>query len=73
MEFFATHPIDGSATITISDGTKVEILPLNNPKGAATAQDIRNVVRAFAAVTENLDRRLAEFQSRAAAGGAGRT
>jgi hypothetical protein len=63
MEFLKTSPLDGSAIVTLSDGTKVGIPNLKEPP-AVTAQEIRIVVRRLLKVVENLDKRLAVVEGR---------
>jgi hypothetical protein len=62
-EFVKYSTADGSAIITLSDGTKVGLLTLKEPPGA-TAQDLRNVVGAFLKMVENLDKRIAALEKR---------
>jgi hypothetical protein len=63
---FTTSAVDGSATVTLSDGTRVGFPA---PRSAEpTAQDIRNVLRGILELIENLDKRVAALQvGRAAA------
>jgi hypothetical protein len=60
--FFKTHPVDKSATVSLSDGTKVGIPRLKEEPGEATAQDIRNILMATLEIAENLDKRLAALE-----------
>lgn len=56
--------INGSAEITLSDGTKVAIPSLKEPFGA-TAQDIENMLSALLEMVGNLDKRLAALEKTA--------
>jgi hypothetical protein len=58
-----TTDYDGSATITLSDGTAVR-LPGLNASPNATAQDIRNVATALVLLVDKLDKRITELEKR---------
>jgi hypothetical protein len=53
--------LDGSATITLSDGTAVRIPGLNSAPNV-TAQDVRNVATALFLLVEKLDKRLTDLE-----------
>jgi hypothetical protein len=61
-----TDVADGSATITLSDGTSVRIPGLLASPNA-TAQDIRNVATALLLLVERLDKRITELEKRKSA------
>ncbi len=58
-----TTDLDGSATITLSDGTKVRLPGLSSSPNV-TAQDVRNVATALFALVENLDKRLTNLEKK---------
>jgi hypothetical protein len=54
---------DGSARITLSDGTMVRMPGLNSAPNV-TAQDVRNVATALLMLVEKLDERLANLEKK---------
>ena len=61
--FFKTNA-DESATVTLSDGTKVGFPKLRSD--GSTAQDIQNLLRGILDLIENLDKRIAALEKRRA-------
>ena len=55
--------VDGSATITLSDGTTVRLPGLNSSPNV-TAQDVRNVATALFLLVEKLDKRLTNLEKK---------
>lgn len=53
--------LDGSATITLLDGTSVRLPGLTSSPNV-TAQDMRNVATALFLLVEKLDKRLADLE-----------
>jgi hypothetical protein len=56
-----TTDLDGSATLTMSDGSQVRIPGLNSAP-TVNPQDIRNVCTSLFLLADNLDKRLAALE-----------
>jgi hypothetical protein len=56
-----TTDLDGSATITLSDGYQIRI-PVMSKGPSANPQDTRNVVNALLLLAEHFDKRLATLE-----------
>jgi hypothetical protein len=56
-----TTAFDGSATITMSDGSQLHIPGLNSAP-TVNAQDVRNLCTALFSLADNLDKRLAVLE-----------
>jgi len=60
-----TTDLNGSATITMSDGLRL-IVPGLNSAPNVNAQDVRNVCTALFELADHLDKRLAALEKKAA-------